>query len=118
MGSLGQRVLEKRHLLKVTQHDLATAVGVTAQHISLIEQDKVAPSLSLLVGLATELGTSIDYLVSGKEGIITDTIPSIKADRRLNLKVKKALIALVEEIYDMNQKDTSTNANQGDNQKG
>ncbi len=98
-AGLGERALERRQALHVTQQDLARAVGVTPQHISLIEQNKVAPSLALLAGLATELGVSVDYLVSGKEGIITDTVPAIKADKRLKIKAKKALIAMVEELY-------------------
>lgn len=97
--SLGERVLERRQALHITQQDLARSAGVTPQHISLIEQNKVTPSLTLLAGLATELGVSVDYLVSGKEGIITDTIPAIKADKRLKIKAKKALIAMVEELY-------------------
>jgi len=35
----------------------------------------------------------------GKKGVITGVVPSIKADTRLNLKTKRALIALVEEFY-------------------
>jgi len=42
--------------------------------------------------LAQELGVTVDYLVSGKESVITDTIPVIKADKRLNLKAKKRLL--------------------------
>ena len=38
-----------------------------------------------------------DYLLSGNEGVITDIILAIKADKTLTLKVKRALIALVEE---------------------
>ena len=95
--SLGQRVIKRREGLKITQQQLGQALGVTPQHISLIEQDKAAPSLALLPKVAEELGVSIDYLVSGKEGIITDTVPAIKADKTLTLKMKRALIALVEE---------------------
>ena len=97
--TLGKRLLDRRKVLKITQQDLADALGVTPQHVSLIEQDKAAPSLSLLAGLARELGTTTDYLISGKEGIITETIAAIKADKRLRIKTKKALIALVEEYY-------------------
>ena len=95
--SLGQRIRKRRQSLKVTQQELAQALGMTPQHISAIEQDKGAPSLALLPKLADELGVSTDYLLSGKEGIITDVIPAIKADKELTLKVKRALIALVEE---------------------
>lgn len=96
--SLGKRVQKRRQTLKVTQLGLAQAGGVTPQHISLIEQDKATASLTLLAKLAEELGVSTDYLISGKEGIITDTIAAIKADKSLKLKAKRILIALVEEF--------------------
>ena len=95
--SLGERIKQRRQDLKITQQELAQSLGMTPQHISAIEQDKWAPSIALLPKLAEELGVSIDYLVSGKEGVITDIIPAIKANKRLTLKVKRALIALVEE---------------------
>ncbi len=79
--------------------ELAEALGLTSQHISAIEQDKRAPSLSSLARLAEEFGVTIDYLVTGKEGIITDTIPAIKADKRLGTDVKKELITTVRALY-------------------
>lgn len=96
--SLGERIKERRQTLKITQQDLAQALGMTPQHISAIEQNKWSPSLAVLPKLAEELGVSTDYLLSGKEGIITDVIPAIKADKTLPLKVKRALIALVKEL--------------------
>jgi hypothetical protein len=39
---------------------------------------------------------SVDYLVTGKEGLITEIIPSIKADKQLSLDVKNALVKLVQ----------------------
>ncbi|MBA7513923.1 hypothetical protein ES705_05941 [subsurface metagenome] len=95
--SLGQRIRKKRQALRITQQELAQSVGMTPQHISAIEQDKWSPSLAVLPKLANALGVSTDYLLSGKEGIITDVIPAIKADKTLSLKVKRALIALIEE---------------------
>jgi len=97
--TLGNRLLHARKTLKVTQQELAEKLNVSPQHISLIEQEKVAPSLSLLAGLAKELGVTTDFLISGKEGIITESIPAIRADKKLNLKTKKALIAIIEEFY-------------------
>lgn len=95
--SLGQRIRKRRQILKITQHELAQTLGMTPQHISAIEKDKWSPSLTLLPKLAEVLGVSTDYLLSGKEGIITGIIPAIKADKTLSLKAKRALIALVEE---------------------
>ncbi len=97
--TLGQRVRQRRETLKLTQQQLADALGFTPQHISAIEQDKRLPSIDSLAKFAEELGVSIDYLVTGKEGLITETIPAIKADKNLGLEVKKALTAIVEALY-------------------
>ncbi len=97
--SIGKRIRKRRQELKLTQQDLARALGLTPQHISVIEQDKRAPSLSSLGKLAEELGVTVDYLAAGKQGVIVDTIPAIKADKKLSLKSKKALVSLVEELY-------------------
>jgi len=66
--NLGLRLRERREALKLTQQDLASALGLTPQHISAIEQDKRVPSLPCLAKLAQELGVTIDYLVAGKDG--------------------------------------------------
>lgn len=97
--SLGERTRKRRQVLKLTQHELAEALGLTSQHISAIEQDKRSPSLAILARLAEELGVTVDYLVTGKEGVITDTIPAIKADKRLRTEVKKALITTIRALY-------------------
>ena len=96
---LGQRLRKRRVALGLTQKQLADSLGVTSQHISAIEQGKSAPSLTFLAKLGEEMGTSTDYMITGKEGIITDTIPAIKADKNLSLASKKALITLVEALY-------------------
>ncbi|GAH59996.1 unnamed protein product [marine sediment metagenome] len=103
--SLGQTIRKRRQALEITQQQLAEALGVTPQHISAIEKDKRAPSLPSLAKLAEELGVSVDYLVTGKEGVITDTIPAIKADKGLNLEVKRALIALVKALREATASD-------------
>jgi transcriptional regulator with XRE-family HTH domain len=96
--SFGQRIRLKREALKLTQEQLAKASGLTSQYISIIEQDKRSPSLSSLAKLADELGVSIDYLVTGKEGTALDLIQAIKADKTLDLEVRKSLITLVREL--------------------
>jgi len=97
--TIGERIRKRRQLMKLTQQELGKALGLTPQHISAIEQDKRTPSLASLAKIAEELGVSVDYLLTGQEGIITDTIPAIKADKKLKLEVKKALITLVRALY-------------------
>ncbi|MFC1999722.1 helix-turn-helix domain-containing protein [Chloroflexota bacterium] len=97
---LGQRIRTSREALSITQQELADALKVSAQHVSAVENGKKIPSLALVSEVARQLGVSIDYLVSGEEGVIKDTVPAIKADKGLSLKAKKALISLVEELRD------------------
>ena len=93
--TLGERIRKRRQLMKLTQQELGKALGLTSQHISALEQDKRTPSLASLAKIAKELGVSVDYLLTGQAGIVTDTIPAIKADKKLKLEVKKALMTLL-----------------------
>lgn len=69
---------------------LAAALGVTPQHISAIEHKRTA-SLAALLKLAEELGVTLEYLAAGKE--------AIRADKKLSLETKRALITLVRQLY-------------------
>jgi transcriptional regulator with XRE-family HTH domain len=95
---LGERIKERREELGLTQLQLARALGVTPQHISVIEKNKRAPSLDSLAKLAQELGVTTDYLITSKESVVSDVISVIKADIGLSLDVKKALITLIEQL--------------------
>lgn len=97
--SLGERIRKQRKVLKITQQELATALGMTPQHVSSIEKGKRVPSMGFLVKAAEELGVGIDYLVAGKEGVVAGIIPAIKADKGLDADTKKALIAIVKQMY-------------------
>jgi transcriptional regulator with XRE-family HTH domain len=101
--TIGQRIRKRREAMKLTQQQLGDALSVTAQHISAIEKDKRAPSLDSLARLAEELGVTVDFLVTGKEGIITDPIPAIRADKKLKIEIKRALVTLIRAIYAENE---------------
>ena len=65
------------------------------QHISVIEKGKRSPSLESLAKLAHELGVTTDFLITGKESIVSDVISVIKADVGLSLDVKRAMVTLI-----------------------
>ena len=96
---IGERIKSCRKIKDLTQHQLASKLGVTPQHISAIEQNNRTPSLSFLAKLGEELGVTTDYLITGKESAVNGVITSIKTDRRLKLEDKKALITLVNSLY-------------------
>ncbi len=93
--TLGQRLRRRRKALKLTQEELGKACGLTSQYISIIEEDKRSPALPALISIADELGVSIDYLATGREENALDLIPAIKADKTLDLEVRKSMITLV-----------------------
>jgi transcriptional regulator with XRE-family HTH domain len=95
---LGERIKVRREELGLTQLQLAQALGVTPQHISVIEKNKRAPSLDSLAKLAQELGVTTDFLITGKENVISDSISIIKADNRLSLDTKRALVTIIEKL--------------------
>lgn len=55
-------VREARRHLRITQAELATAVGVSRQTIISIERGEHAPSVYLALRIARTLGTSVDTL--------------------------------------------------------
>ncbi len=56
--TLGQRIRQRREALGLTQHQLAQTLGVTPQHLSVVELDKRSVSVEMLAKLAQELGVS------------------------------------------------------------
>ena len=92
---LGERIKARRGELGLTQLQLAQALGVTPQHISVIEKEKRSPSLDSLAKLAQELGVTTDYLITGKQTILSDSISVIKADDSLTLENKNALVSII-----------------------
>jgi len=98
--SIGERIKAKRLDLKLTQKNLSTVLRITPQHISAIEQNKRLPSLMMLEKLAQQLGVTIDYIVTGRESILSGLLPAVKADPRLSLKARKALANITEELHE------------------
>ena len=64
---LGERIRTLRMKMRMTATELARRVKTSPSHISEIERGEKTPSLNLLVKIAKELQTSIDYL-TGLEG--------------------------------------------------
>jgi len=93
--NLGKRLRDCRISFDITQQQLATSLDVTSQHISAIEQDKRAPSLELLARMAEELGVTTDYLITGRQSVLNDSIPAIRADKTLDLKTRKAIVSIL-----------------------
>ncbi|MBQ7567188.1 helix-turn-helix transcriptional regulator [bacterium] len=54
-----------RRAAKMTQVELARAIGVSVTAISLFENSKLDPTIKTLIALCSVLNTSADYLLNG-----------------------------------------------------
>jgi len=48
------------------QEELASQLGVSQGQLSKVESGKVAPTLEILLGVATKFGKSLDWIVRGE----------------------------------------------------
>lgn len=64
---LNQRIRELRAARKMSQVELAKALGVSKQSISNWENDNIQPSIEMLVKLAQVLSVPTDYLLGLNE---------------------------------------------------
>jgi transcriptional regulator with XRE-family HTH domain len=62
----GDRILQRRHALNLTQFDLADRINTSGRAISYWENGQRAPSVVLAFRIATALGCTVDYLLTGK----------------------------------------------------
>jgi transcriptional regulator with XRE-family HTH domain len=75
---LGPRLRLVRGSRRLSVRELARRVGCSASLISQIERGVSVPSVGVLYSLATELGSSLDYLLFGS-GAGPDGIPAVEA---------------------------------------
>lgn len=65
--TLGQRIVQYRKALGLSQEELADRVGVSRQAVSKWELDEAQPDADNIVRLAQSLGVSTDQLLLGAE---------------------------------------------------
>ncbi len=49
----------------IRQEELASQLGVSQGQLSKVERGRVAPTLEILLGVATKFGKSLDWIVIG-----------------------------------------------------
>src|SRR4029077_3806360 len=80
---LGPRLRLVRASRRLSVRELARRVGCSASLISQIERGVSVPSVGVLYSLATELGSSLDYLLfgsgAGPEGVPAAAPPAREA---------------------------------------
>ncbi len=114
--SLGRRIRHLRKQKKLTLDDMSEAVGVAPSQLSLIENGKREPKLSLLSKLAATLGVTMDDLLGAEpiskraaleieleraqRGPLYQSLalPTVRVSSRLPMDVLEALVGLQHEL--------------------
>ena len=97
--SLGQKITKIRKEKKLSQVDVAYAVGVSRDAISKYERDDIVPSVENANKIAQVLGISLDYLVSKDdtlEVVDTDMLNRMKEIQRLNTEDKNTIVTIID----------------------
>lgn len=68
---LNEKIKELRKAKRVSQVEMASALGLTKQCLSNWENDNIQPSIEMLVKIADYFGVTTDYLLCRSE---TDVI--------------------------------------------
>lgn len=95
--TLGRRVLRRRKDVRLTQRDLAKALGISHATISLWESDNTEPSGKNLFALAKVLQCSPTWLLFGDEDkepgepVAPTTEPLLSPDEQEVLELYRAL---------------------------
>jgi len=95
LKEIGQRIMEHRKKLGMTQEALAEKADVTAQFVSYAEAGKRAMRPENLLKIAAALDVSADYLLTGD---IIDKDLLILADKLR--KLTPAQVRIVESVID------------------
>lgn len=99
---IGQRIRQARETARITQEDLAQAVGCTAKHIGAIERGIKTPRLDTFIIIANATGASpnlllqdlIDCPVDPLSSELASTVATLEPE--LQSRILKALRAFSE----------------------
>ncbi|WP_288557778.1 helix-turn-helix transcriptional regulator [uncultured Lactobacillus sp.] len=90
------RIKELRTAHKLSQQDIAEAVGLTRQAVALYESGEREPKLEVWQKLADYLGSSVPYLLGLEDEF--DSEWTIKQLEKRNTQLIKDNVALIKEI--------------------
>lgn len=94
--TFGERVLRLLKEQDISQKDFAQDIGATESAVSKYISDDRTPRMEILANMATALGVTVDYLVTGKEN--EDKIPFTILTRNienLNIEQQQKIITLI-----------------------
>lgn len=104
LNEVGQRIMERRKKLGLTQEELAERSDLTTQFVSYAESGKRASRPENLMKIASVLGVSTDYLLTGDIIDKDKLLLSEKLDR-LTASEVRIIESIIDECIALNHQD-------------
>lgn len=106
LKDVGKRIMDRRKKLGLTQEALAERSDLTTQFVSYAESGKRGSRPENLVKIASALGTSIDYLLTGDiidkdKLLLSDKMEKLSDDE---FKLVEGLVDQIIELYHKDEK--------------
>lgn len=98
--SIGERISELRTTQKLSQGQLAEAMGVTRQAVSKWENDLSSPDTLKLIQLAEVLDTDVEYLATGRNTVRRRPPVVLKTTEVVEKIVEKPVERVVEKVIE------------------
>lgn len=98
--SLGERIIELRAQLGMSQNQLAKQMEVSRQAVSKWETDLSAPDSLKLIRLADILETDIEYLTTGRRNFARRPPVVVKTTETIEKVVEKPVVQVVEKVVE------------------
>lgn len=91
MVKLGQKIKKARLEKRITQEDLASAIGVSDKSISAYESNRINPPISVLERIADETDLTLGYFLDNSKDQEVEILSKLKSVEKLFLEIKELL---------------------------
>ncbi len=98
--SVGQRIIELRQTLRMSQNQLAKEMEVSRQAVSKWENDLSIPDSMNMIRLAEILDTDIEYLTTGRKTLSRRPPVVINTVETVETVVEKPVVQVVETVVE------------------
>ena len=98
--SIGERILQLRRDLGLSQGQLASAMEVSRQAVSKWENDLAAPDSIKMIRLAEVLDTDIEYLSTGRRTYARRPPVVINTVETVEKVIEKPVVQVVEKVVE------------------
>lgn len=103
---VARRIQQIRKDKRISQHELASVLGVTQGLISQYESAAEEPTLTILIAICDAFGCSIDYLLGRDVDYSTDTLRGmlLAAFEKMTSDNQEMFVVVLETVASINQR--------------